>query len=77
MRADYTSPSEISALLREYKVDVLISTVTLVFGVVDHNILADAAKEAGVKLFVPSEFGIKPQLTKGGLAFQKTDFAGE
>ncbi|KAG1764417.1 hypothetical protein EDD22DRAFT_968921 [Suillus occidentalis] len=39
------------------------------------NVLADAVKEAGVKLFVPSEFGIKLQLAKGGLAFQKTDFA--
>lgn len=78
VRADYTSASEISAVLREYKVDVLISTVTLVFGgVVGQTVLADAAKEAGVKLFVPSEFGIKPQLAKGGLAFQKTDFAGK
>ncbi|KAG1743816.1 hypothetical protein EDB19DRAFT_1697078 [Suillus lakei] len=76
VRADYTSASEISTVLREHKVDVLISTVTLVFGgVVGQNVLADAAKEAGVKLFVPSEFGIKPQLAKGGLAFQKTDFA--
>ncbi|KIK40646.1 hypothetical protein CY34DRAFT_807005 [Suillus luteus UH-Slu-Lm8-n1] len=76
VRADYTSVSEISTILREYKVDVLISAVTLVFGgVVGQNVLADAAKEAGVKLFVPSEFGIKPQLAKGGLAFQKTDFA--
>jgi NAD(P)-dependent dehydrogenase (short-subunit alcohol dehydrogenase family) len=76
VRADYTSASEISTVLREHKVDVLISTVTLVFGGgVGQNILADAAKEAGVKLFVPSEFGIKPQLAKGGLAFQKTDFA--
>ncbi|KAG0693349.1 hypothetical protein DFH29DRAFT_992382 [Suillus ampliporus] len=38
------------------------------------SILADAAKEAGVKLFVPSEF-ILPQIAKGGIAFQKTDFA--
>ncbi|KAG0701293.1 hypothetical protein DFH29DRAFT_982781 [Suillus ampliporus] len=57
VRADYTSASEISAILREHKVDVLISTVSLVFGgVVGQNVLADAAKEAGVKLFVPSEF---------------------
>ena len=78
MRADYTSASEVSAILRENKVDVLISTDSLVFGgVVGQNVLADAAKEAGVKLFVPSEFGILPQAAKGGLAYQKNDFAGE
>ncbi|KAG0707057.1 hypothetical protein DFH29DRAFT_74250 [Suillus ampliporus] len=76
VRADYTSASEISAILREHKVDVLISTVSLVFGgVVGQNVLADAAKEAGVKLFVPSEFGILPQIAQGGIAYPKTDFA--
>lgn len=34
VRADYTSISEISAILREYKVDVLISTVTHLFSAV-------------------------------------------
>ncbi|KAG1729451.1 hypothetical protein EDB19DRAFT_1929597 [Suillus lakei] len=71
VRADYSSTSEISAILREHKVDVLISTVTVVF---DQNVFADAAKEAGVKLFVPSEFGIA-QTPKAGLGSQKSDFA--
>ncbi|KAG1743870.1 hypothetical protein EDB19DRAFT_1927398 [Suillus lakei] len=75
-RADYTSASEICAILREHKVDVLISTVSLVLGgVASQNILADAAKDAGVKLFVASEFGAVPQTFKGGLGFQKGDFA--
>ncbi|KAG1731591.1 uncharacterized protein EDB91DRAFT_1153455 [Suillus paluster] len=74
VRADYTSASEVSAILRENKVDVLISTVTLVFGgVLVQNILADAAKEAGVKLFVPSEFGTAPPAS--GLSHEKYDFA--
>ncbi|KAG1733297.1 hypothetical protein EDB19DRAFT_1731307 [Suillus lakei] len=71
VRADYSSASEISAMLREHKVDVLISTVTVVFV---QNVFADAAKEAGVKLFVPSEFGIA-QTPKAGLGSQKSDFA--
>lgn len=74
VRADYTSASEISAILRENKVDVLISTVTLMFGgVVVQDVLADAAKAAGVKLFVPSEFGVSPPAV--GLAHEKHDFA--
>ncbi|KAG1731120.1 hypothetical protein EDD22DRAFT_982591 [Suillus occidentalis] len=57
------------------KVDVLISTVTCVFGgVVVQDVLADAAKEAGVKLFVPSEFGVSPPAV--GLAHEKHAFAG-
>lgn len=74
VRADYTSTSEVSAVLRENKVDVLISTVTFVFGgVVVQDVLADAAKEAGVKLFVPSEFGVSPPAV--GLAHEKHAFA--
>ncbi|KAG1863093.1 hypothetical protein F4604DRAFT_1048293 [Suillus subluteus] len=74
VRADYTSASEISAILREHKVDVLISTVTFVFGgVAAQNVLADAAKEAGVKLFVPSEFGVSSPAV--GLAHEKRAFA--
>lgn len=76
VRADYTSASEVSAILRENKVDVLISTVTFFFGgVVVQDVLADAAKEAGVKLFVPSEFGVSPPAA--GLAHEKHAFAGE
>lgn len=74
VRADYTSTSEVSAVLRENKVDVLISTVTFVFGgVVVQDVLANAAKEAGVKLFVPSEFGVSPPAV--GLAHEKHAFA--
>ncbi|KAG2152622.1 uncharacterized protein EDB93DRAFT_1082967 [Suillus bovinus] len=74
VRADYTSAFEVSAILRENKVDVLISTVTFVFGgVVVQHVLADAAKEAGVKLFVPSEFGVPPGAV--GLAHEKHAFA--
>lgn len=74
VRADYTSASEVSAVLRENKVDVLISTVTFFFGgVVVQDVLADAAKEAGVKLFVPSEFSVSPPTV--GLAHEKYAFA--
>ncbi|KAG1863095.1 hypothetical protein F4604DRAFT_1929268 [Suillus subluteus] len=74
VRADYTSASEISVILRENKIDVLISTVTFMFGgMVVQDVLADAAKEAGVKLFVPSEFGLSPPAV--GLTHEKHAFA--
>ncbi|KAG1730317.1 hypothetical protein EDB19DRAFT_1832065 [Suillus lakei] len=55
VRADYTSASEVSAIL------------------LAQDVLADAAKEAGVKLFVPSEFGMSPPAV--GLAHEKHDFS--
>ncbi|KAG2133299.1 hypothetical protein DEU56DRAFT_913914 [Suillus clintonianus] len=74
VRVDYTSASEISAILRENKVDVLISTVSFFSGgIAAQDVLADAAKEAGVKLFVPSEFGVSPPVTGPGR--EKHDFA--
>ncbi|KAG1840811.1 hypothetical protein DFJ58DRAFT_809664 [Suillus subalutaceus] len=74
VRADYTSASEISVILRENNIDVLISTVTFMFGgMVVQDVLADAAKEAGVKLFVPSEFGLSPPAV--GLTHEKHAFA--
>ncbi|KAG0691884.1 hypothetical protein DFH29DRAFT_636656 [Suillus ampliporus] len=74
VRADYTSAPEISTILRENKIEVLISTVTLFFGALAvQNVLADAAKAAGVKLFIPSEFGTAPPAT--GLGHEKHDLA--
>ncbi|KAG0698720.1 hypothetical protein DFH29DRAFT_855560 [Suillus ampliporus] len=74
VRADYTTAPEISAILRENKIEVFISTVTPLFGgLTVQNVLADAAKEAGVKLFVPSEFSTAPPAI--GLGHEKHDFA--
>lgn len=54
---DYTSVSSLSFALKEHAVEVVVDTV-LMMSAAFHNVVADAAKEAGtVKLFVPSEFG--------------------
>ncbi|KAH7882028.1 hypothetical protein F5I97DRAFT_1962031 [Phlebopus sp. FC_14] len=59
VRVDATSVSEITNVLREHKVDVVISTVSYIQGGVGaQKAVADASKDAGVKLFVPSEFGV-------------------
>lgn len=39
--------------------------------------IADAAKEAGVKLFVPSEYGMPTEGGKDGHLAIKSQFAGE
>ncbi|KIJ12749.1 hypothetical protein PAXINDRAFT_136866 [Paxillus involutus ATCC 200175] len=66
VRADYTSAPNITKVFQEYKIDVLISAVSLATGGVPaQHVLADAAKAAGVKLFVPSEFGPVVQSEEG------------
>ncbi|KAH7096415.1 NAD(P)-binding protein [Auriculariales sp. MPI-PUGE-AT-0066] len=51
---DYTDPASLSAALKE--VEVVVSALSR-DGIAQQPALADAAKAAGVKLFVPSEFG--------------------
>ncbi|KAJ7060989.1 hypothetical protein C8F01DRAFT_1058288 [Mycena amicta] len=47
----------IAAVLKEHKVDVVLSTVTTT-AVSAQKPMIDAAKTAGIKLFVPSEYGM-------------------
>ncbi|KAL5476963.1 hypothetical protein ACEPAI_3149 [Sanghuangporus weigelae] len=54
---DYTSPSSLESALSD--IDVLISTLGLL-GIGHQTALATSAKAAGVKLFVPSDFGSDP-----------------
>ncbi|KAJ7246108.1 NAD(P)-binding protein [Mycena haematopus] len=53
---DYTDAAAISAVLKAHKVDVVVSTINADAAGVQ-KALADGAKLASVKLFVPSEFG--------------------
>ncbi|KDQ14393.1 hypothetical protein BOTBODRAFT_32853 [Botryobasidium botryosum FD-172 SS1] len=53
---DLKSASALAAAFREHNIEVVVSTIGHP-GLPDQPILADAAKLAGVKLFVPSEFG--------------------
>jgi hypothetical protein len=57
-------------------VEVLISAVA--YGALpSQSTIADASKEAGVKLFVPSEFGLPTEGGKGGHLVIKSQFAGK
>ncbi|KAF8214299.1 hypothetical protein K438DRAFT_2149565 [Mycena galopus ATCC 62051] len=53
---DYTEVNAVSTVFKEHKVDVVLSTLGH-DGIGMQKSLADAAKLAAVKLFVPSEFG--------------------
>ncbi|KAJ7186859.1 hypothetical protein C8R46DRAFT_281007 [Mycena filopes] len=54
---DTADAAAVAAVLAEHKVEVLISTITTA-AVGAQTVLVDAAKSAGLKLFVPSEFGM-------------------
>ncbi len=55
---DYADETKLAALLKENSVDVVVSTLTTAAALTDVQVaVARAAKEAGVKLFLPSEFG--------------------
>lgn len=72
--ADYTDVKAVASILREHKVEVVISAVA--YGALpSQSAIADAAKEAGVKLFVPSEFGLPTEGGKGGHLVIKSEFA--
>nr|GAT61312.1 predicted protein [Mycena chlorophos] len=54
---DTTDAGAVAAVLKAYKVDVVISAVSTK-ALAAQGPIADAAKDAGVKLFVPSEYGL-------------------
>ncbi|EIW85575.1 NAD(P)-binding protein [Coniophora puteana RWD-64-598 SS2] len=56
-RADPTDINAVSVVLKKLGIEVLISAVGSA-GTASQHALIDAAKQAGVRLFVPSEFGL-------------------
>ena len=74
--ADYADVKAVASILREHKVEVVISA--LAYGALpSQSTIADAAKEAGVKLFVPSEYGMPTEGGTAGHLLIKTQFSGE
>ncbi|KAJ6630981.1 hypothetical protein B0H10DRAFT_1773468 [Mycena sp. CBHHK59/15] len=65
---DTSDTAAVAAVLKQHKVDVVLSTVTTTAAAAQ-NVFVDAAKSAGVKLFAPSEYGMPTEgLTEGVLA---------
>ncbi|KAI5991447.1 NmrA-like domain-containing protein [Pisolithus albus] len=71
---DYSDTKALAAALRENSVDVVISTLSGE-GLHAQYKLADAAKAAGVKLFVPSEFGMPTKGATEGVLAEKNKLA--
>lgn len=65
-----TDVSALAAVFREHNIEVVVSTVA--HEALPHqHLLGDAAKQAGVKLFLPSEFGYSTiGLTEGELGLK-------
>lgn len=53
---DITDVSALTAVLREHDIEVVVSTIAHA-ALPTQNLQADAAKAAGIKLYVSSEFG--------------------
>ncbi|KZP31715.1 NAD(P)-binding protein [Athelia psychrophila] len=71
---DYTDVSALAALFKEHATEVVISTISAqVLGL--QQGLGDAAKQGGVKLFVPSEFGFDTIKHREGLLGVKDELA--
>lgn len=74
---DYADVSAVAAVLKEHKVEVIISTIGG-GGLEAQRVLADAAKLAGtVKVFAPSEFGMPTNGHKQGILLVKDQVAGK
>ena len=73
---DYTDKAAVSSALRAHGVQVVISAIAFI-ALNGQTPLADAAKDAGVELFVPSEFGMPTEGGKEGHMVIKSQFAGE
>ncbi|KAJ7071406.1 hypothetical protein C8F01DRAFT_432983 [Mycena amicta] len=71
---DTSDAAAVAAVLKEHKVDVVLSTVTTT-AVSAQKPIVDAAKAAGVKLFVPSEYGMPTDGETQGVLGAKNQIA--
>ncbi|KAJ7173606.1 hypothetical protein C8R46DRAFT_991414 [Mycena filopes] len=74
VEVDTTDAAAVSAVLKEHKVDVVLSTITTLAAGAQKP-LVDGAKQAAVKLFVPSEYGIPTDGQTEGPLGAKNDTA--
>ncbi|KAJ7284600.1 hypothetical protein C8J57DRAFT_1289057 [Mycena rebaudengoi] len=71
---DTADVNAVAAVLKQHKVEVVLSTIATSAGAAQ-LVLADAAKLAGVKLFVPSEYGVPTEGQKDGFLALKDQVA--
>ncbi|KAJ7225988.1 NAD(P)-binding protein [Mycena pura] len=73
-KVDYTDVSAVADVFKEHKVDVVLSTLGTLAAAAQKP-LVDAAKQAGVKLFVPSEYGVPTDGQTEGVLADKNKIA--
>lgn len=71
---DYSDVAALAATFEEHKIDVVISTVGMQ-ALSQQTSIGDAAKQAGVQLFLPSEFGANTIGVTDGILSPKHYFA--
>ncbi|KAF7306430.1 NmrA domain-containing protein [Mycena indigotica] len=71
---DIANAAAVAAVLKDHKVDVVISTLGMQ-AIAAQTPLIEAAKEAGIKLFVPSEFGFPTEGHTSGLLAEKYEIS--
>ncbi|KAH7921963.1 NAD(P)-binding protein [Leucogyrophana mollusca] len=76
VQVDYSDEPAVASALRENGVEVLVSTLGSQ-GLDFQTSLAKASKAAGVKLFVPSEYGMPTEGGTDGFVLQKSNFAAK
>ncbi|KAJ7746375.1 hypothetical protein B0H16DRAFT_1421903 [Mycena metata] len=77
VQVDTSDTAAVTAVLKEHKVDVVISTVDVGGGEWDvvQKPVVDAAKTAAVKLYIPGEFGVPTDGHTVGMLGSKNKFA--
>ncbi|KAJ6585730.1 hypothetical protein B0H19DRAFT_1250509 [Mycena capillaripes] len=76
IEVDYASAAAVAEVFKQHQVDVMLSTIATTAAAAQKS-LADAAKLARIKLFIPSEYGLPTDgHTEGGLG-AKSAIAGE
>ncbi len=78
IQVDFGNVAAVAAVLKEHQVDVVLSTVApRLDAIAGQQSLVDAAKLAGVKLFVPSEYGFPAEGRTDGVFGAKNQIVGE
>jgi saccharopine dehydrogenase-like NADP-dependent oxidoreductase len=77
VKVDFNNAGAVAAVLKQHKVDVVLSTVNVVAAPErTHKALIEAANLAAVKLFVPSDYGMTTEGYTEGPFSLKNQLAG-
>jgi uncharacterized protein YbjT (DUF2867 family) len=76
VQVDYNDAAAVANVFKQHRVDVVLSTIATE-ALAAQRPLVDAAKLAGIKLFVPSEYGLPSDGYTEGVLGAKNQIAGD